>query len=108
MDEADAAHVRGQGIDFVDTAGRGQAIVPASQIEELELVRSRRLVLGQLDVHAAHPVAALHEELRQVMSDETPRSGHEHLLHSVSSRENESQRCLNSCRANSTTNPWLC
>src|SRR5439155_23236849 len=80
MDEADAAHVRGQGIDLVDAAGRGQAIVPASQIEELELVPGRRLVFRQLDVHAAHPVTALHEELRQVMSDEATRSGHEHLL----------------------------
>src|SRR5712691_9713564 len=33
MDEADAAHVRRQGIHLVDAAGRGQAVVPATQIE---------------------------------------------------------------------------
>src|SRR5256885_183060 len=91
MDEADAAHVGGQCIDLVDTTGRGQAIVPASQIEELELVRGRCLVLRQLDVHAPYPVAALDEELRQVMSDETTRTSHQHLLHDVPSKDDESQ-----------------
>ena len=92
MDEADAGHVRRQRIDLLDAAGRGgQTIVPAPQIEKFQLVGGGRFVLRQLDVHAPHPVAAFHEEFRQMMSDETTRSSHRHLLHGVPARDDESQ-----------------
>ena len=47
-DEAHAAHVGRERIDVVDAARRLQAVVPAAQVEQLELVGVERAVLGRL------------------------------------------------------------
>ena len=57
-DEAHAAHVGRERVDVVDAAGVAcEAVVPAAEVEELELVGVDVGVLGLLEVDAAHPVA---------------------------------------------------
>ena len=94
LDEADAAHVGRERIDFVDAVCRAQAVLPLPQIEELEVMRGRRLVLRFLDVDAAHPISSRDKILCQVVTDESAGSGYENslvlrhmLLHMLCSEE---------------------
>jgi hypothetical protein len=64
----------------VDAAGGQQAVVPASQVADLELVGVDRGELGILAVDAANPIAALFEIGDQVVADEAAGAGHEHAL----------------------------
>jgi hypothetical protein len=77
LDEADAAHVGGQSVDLVDAARRLEAVVPALEVEDLELVRRRRFVFRVLDVDAANPVSLGDEIFDQVMADESAGAGHQ-------------------------------
>jgi hypothetical protein len=88
LDEADAAHVRGQVVDLVDVARGLETGVEAPQVEALELVGAARLELRRLQVDAAHPVAVGDEEAHQVVADEAAGAGDEHaraLGHGTSS-----------------------
>ena len=64
---------------MVDAASGVQAGLRRSQIQELELVGRRRLVLRVLDVYAAHRVALALEEVHEVVADEAARAGYEDL-----------------------------
>ena len=70
-DVADAAHVGGQVVHLVDLSRGQQGIVPVAQVEQLEFIRCRLFVLGQLDVHAADPVSVGPEALDQMVPDES-------------------------------------
>jgi hypothetical protein len=70
LDEADPAHVGGQVIDVVHAGGRRQAALPAAQVQQVELARGRRLVLGELQVDAPDEVALVGEETGDVVADE--------------------------------------
>ena len=86
LDEADPAHVGREVVDVLDPVGRLEAIGPPAQIEQLELLSGRRLVLGKFDVDTPHPVPLADEVLRQVVPDEAARTGNQHTftLHLVS------------------------
>ena len=52
-----------------------QAVLPAAQIEQLELVGRGRRVLRVLEIDAAHPVALLLQMSDQMMADEAAGAG---------------------------------
>ena len=84
-DVPDPSHVGGELVDMVDPAGGDQAIVPTSQIEELEFVRGAGLVLGLLDVHSPNPVPIADQVFDQMMPDEPSSPGHQNARrHDVS------------------------
>src|SRR6266436_436912 len=78
LDKSDPAHVRSQAIDMVNAARGLQAAFPLRQIEELEFLGRSAFVLWLFDIHAAHPIAALDQILRQMMTDETTRAGNQY------------------------------
>src|SRR2546422_5422768 len=81
LDEPDPAHVRGEIVDLRDTVRGPHAVLPAPQVEQLEFVGGTGLVLGRLEVHAAHPAALCNEALHEVMSDESASTGNQHTLY---------------------------
>ena len=86
-DEPHPAHVGREGVDVVDLLAVGrradglQARVPATEVEEVELVGRRLFELRPLDVDAADPVAALLEVLDEVMADESTGASDENASH---------------------------
>src|SRR6266581_7897240 len=86
LDEANPAHVCREVVDLLHAARGLETIRPPAQIEELELLSGRLLVLGKFDVDPPHPVPLGDEELRQVVPDEATSTGNEHTvtLHLVS------------------------
>ena len=76
LDEADAAHVGGKTVNFIDAARGLQAVVPARQVQQLELVRAARFVVGGLDVDAPDPVTAVDQISREMVTNETTRTGY--------------------------------
>src|SRR5262245_47104874 len=80
-DETHASHVGGERVDLIDASGRLEAVVPSPQIEQLELVCIRGAVLGELDVHAAHPVALLLQEGDEMVAYEATRTCDQYFLH---------------------------
>ena len=72
-----------------------QAALPAAQVELLELVGGGGLELRQLQVDAAHVVAARDQGLRQVVPDEAAGAGDEDARagrHAASLRARASSR----------------
>ena len=61
---------------MLDAARRLQAVRPASEIEQLELLRRRFLVFRALNVNSPDPIPLPHEVLGQVMSNEPTGAGH--------------------------------
>src|ERR1051326_2240452 len=78
LDEADAAHVGGEVVNLVDAAGRLEAVAPATQVEQLELVGARSFVFGKFDIDAADPVSAVLQVAHQVVSNEATRTSHQY------------------------------
>ena len=81
-DEAHPPHVGREGVDVLDrlpvVRARGlQAVGPAAEVQQLELVGARLLELGPLDVDAADPVALVLEVVDEVVADEATSTGHE-------------------------------
>ena len=56
-DKTHAAHVGGKGVHLIDIAGRFQAVVPATEIEDLEFVRVNLGKLGKFQIDTTHPIA---------------------------------------------------
>src|SRR5690606_36236769 len=84
-DVPDPTHVRGEVVDLVHAAGGHEAVVPAPQVEQLELVCGVRLELWFFDVGPPHPVAVRFQVLDQVMAYEAARAGDQsRLLHRMS------------------------
>src|SRR5439155_2043443 len=81
FDEADSTHVGGQVVHFFHAFRRLQAVVPPPQVQKLEFVRARLLIVGRLDVHAAHPVTRARQALHQMMSDEAAGASDQDSLH---------------------------
>src|SRR6266568_1514438 len=81
-DEAHAAHVRSEGVDLLDSLGCLEAVLPANEVEQEELIRPRGRVFGLLDVHTPDPVAQLLQVRNQVVSDEASRTADQypHIL----------------------------
>src|SRR6266480_1617127 len=77
VDEPDAAHVGREGVHLVDAASGDQAVVPPPEVQDLELLSRRRLVLRRLDVDATHAIPALDQKFRQMVPDESPRTRHQ-------------------------------
>src|SRR2546426_7860825 len=80
LDEADPAHVGREVVDVLDPARRLEAIGPPAQIEQLELLSGRLLVLRTFDVDAPHRVPLADEVLRQVVPDEAAPTGNQHTF----------------------------
>ena len=78
LDESDPPHVRGEVEDLINAARRLKAVAPTPEVQQLELIGARRLVLGNLDVDAADPIAAVLEVAHQVMTDKPASSGHQY------------------------------
>ncbi len=76
-DEAHAAHIRGQRVHLIHTAGGLQAVVPPTEIQDLELVRVDIGVLGILDVDTTHPVALLLQAGHEMMTNESTGAGNQ-------------------------------
>ena len=60
-----AAHVSGQRVDFVDVRDGLEAIFPSPQVERQKFIANFVFahVSRRFDVHAAHPVSLLFEEV---------------------------------------------
>src|SRR5215469_3593055 len=67
LDEPDPAHVRGEVVDLAGAADGALALLPATEVEQLELVGGRGLELGVLDIDPADPIALGLEALDQVV-----------------------------------------
>jgi hypothetical protein len=68
---------------LIDVPGRDEAIVEPAKVEQFELVRRTRLVLGVLNVDAPNPVASVHKILDQVMPYEAACSRHQYTCRHV-------------------------
>jgi hypothetical protein len=77
-DEAHAAHVGGESVYVVHAPGRLQALVPATQIPQLELVGVNRRVLRIFEIDPAYPAATLLEIGDEVVADEPSGAGDQH------------------------------
>src|SRR5437868_3595869 len=64
---------------MIDAARGAQAIVPAAQVEQLELVGVGAAILWVLQIDAADPIALALEKGDEVMADETTGAGHKNL-----------------------------
>jgi hypothetical protein len=85
VDEAHAAHVRGELIHLVDGLAVDEngldAALRLTEVELQELVGGGRAELVLLDVHPADPEALLLQPLDQVTSDESPGTADNRSLH---------------------------
>jgi hypothetical protein len=75
-DESHPAHVRSERIDLIHVPHGEERVVPAPQVEELELVGVDLRVLRALEVHPANPVPPLLQVGDEMMADEASRPGH--------------------------------
>ena len=79
-DEADSAHIRGKVVNLVDGVRCAERILPAAQVECLELLGGTFFELGRLEINPAHPVTTCNQVLYQVVPDESARASDEHAL----------------------------
>src|SRR5579864_172809 len=76
-DVTDATHVRGQVVNLVDIPSRGQAVVPAAEVEDGELIRRTGLKIRHLEIGASHPKSIIFQPPHQVVPNKPTRAGYQ-------------------------------
>jgi hypothetical protein len=72
-------------INLVDPPIGHQAVVEASEVQDLKLVRGARFVDRVLDVNPPYPVTPIYQVFHQMVADKAARPGNEYALrHGVS------------------------
>src|SRR5262249_49702198 len=80
-DEHHATHIGTQGIDFIDSVGRLQAILPSALVKLQKLVSTTRLIFRRFQIGPSHPVALPLQVLNQMMADEATGSSYKCFCH---------------------------
>src|SRR5881628_2138878 len=80
-DEADSAHVGGQVIHLVDpTSNCQQTFVEFSQVQNLEFVCARSLILRLLNVGSPNPMAFRFQPLHEMVPNKSSRAGYQDAI----------------------------
>jgi hypothetical protein len=74
FDESNAAHVGSKSVDLVDAARRGEPVVPAPEVEQLEFVCRSGFIFRFFDIDTTHSVILLDEILREMVADKAARA----------------------------------